>query len=464
MGRSAMPTYLTSHLAPVPDEIDAVDLPIAGTLPPELSGRYIRNGPNPLPGEDRGHWFGGQGMLHGVRLDGGRAAWYRNRWIRTGMLEGRPPVHPDGSRDLTATSANTHVVGHGGRLLALAQTGLPYEITPDLDTLGPCDFGGRLTTAMTAHPKRDPVTGELHFYGGSARPPYVIYHRLDSAGRLVHSRAIDVPAGTMMHDFAITEHYVIWLDLPVTFRAGLLGRSFIPYAWDDDYGARLGVMRRDRPDDPVRWLDVEPCWVFHIGNAHEDGSGRVVLDAARYTDADFDAVWQAVGGSAFGPAGPAAAAATAGAARLHRWTLDPVAGTVTEGPLDDRAIEFPTLDDDRVGRPNRFLYAVADTTPESVLGATVVKYDTAGGPASSHHLGPDIVAGEAVFVPAAGERRREDDGWLLSIATRRDGSASQLLVIDASAVTSGPVATVDLPRGVPAGFHGTWIPDDDTSA
>ncbi|MGI8331714.1 carotenoid oxygenase family protein [Actinomadura scrupuli] len=455
---AAGPRLLPGHMTPVPDEIDAVDLPVTGTLPPELTGRYFRNGPNPLPGQDIGHLFIGPGMLHGVRLRDGRAEWYRNRWTRTGAFDGRPFVRPDGTLDLTATSANTHVLRHARRILALVEVGLPYEVTPELETVGPCDFDGRLTTAMTAHPRCDPATGELHFFGYGARPPYLTYHRLDADGRLAHSREIAVPAGTMMHDFAITEHHVVWLDLPVTFQHRLIGTA-MPYRWDDRYGARLGVMRHDRADAPVRWFDIEPCYVFHVGNACEDAAGRIVLDAVRYTAADFTALWGLVSGTT----DPAATAAGTFAARLHRWTLDPATGTAAEQALDDRGVEFPTVDDAQVGRAGRYLYAVAGTEPKTTSKSAIIKYDTVGGTVRGYELDADTTVGEAVFVPAASGPRDEDEGWLISIATRRDGSASQLLVLAASDVTAGPVATVDLPRGVPTGFHGSWLPDLDRS-
>jgi carotenoid cleavage dioxygenase-like enzyme len=448
---------LPGHLKSVPDEIDAVSLRITGALPPELAGRYIRNGPNALPGEESGHFQTGPGMLHGVRLRGGQAEWYRNRWVRTGRFHGRPLVGADGRLDLTAVSANTHVIGHADRVLALVEIGLPYEVTPELDTIGPCDFGGRLTTAMTAHPKRDPATGELHFFGYGMRPPFLTYHRLDARGRLTHSQEITVPAGTMMHDFAITEHHVVWLDLPVTFQRRLVGRG-MPYQWDESYGARLGVMRHDVPDAPVRWFEIEPCYVYHVGNAHEDEAGRIVLDAVRYSAAEFSSLWSLISRSTL-PGGPAAAAAAVGRARLHRWTLDPARGTTAEQSLDDRVVEFPTLDDDRVGRPARYLYTVTGTEPQSSARCAILKHDTVSGATTCYDLSPDTMIGEAVFVPASDGPRGEDDGWLISIATRRDGSASQLLVLDAADVPAGPVATVELPRSVPTGFHGSWIPD-----
>ncbi|WP_433555263.1 carotenoid oxygenase family protein [Pseudonocardia xinjiangensis] len=449
MTTGTAPLYLTGHMAPVPDEIESYELPMTGALPPELTGRYLRNGPNPLPGQDPGHWFAGHGMLHGVRLREGRAEWYRNRWVRTSALAGKPFIAEDGTIDRAAVVANTHVIEHAGRLLALVESGFPHEVTGELETVGPVDFDGKLTTAMTAHPKADPATGELHFFGYGFTPPYVTYHRLSADGQLVASAPIDVPGPTMMHDFAITEHHAVFLDLPMTFQL----RPRMPYAWSDEYGARLGVMPLDRPGE-VRWFEIDPCYVFHVGNAHEDAAGRIVLDLARYSRDGIHTIWESIGSPAH-PAGPGAAAAVTGLARMHRLTLDPATGTASAVELDDRGIEFPTVDDDRVGRSSRYLYAVADTGRSSAI----VRFDGQLGATAAHELGPDMVAGEAVFVPAADPDRAEDDGWLLSITTRRDGGASQLLVLDATDVAGEPVAAVTLPRGVPAGFHGSWIAD-----
>ncbi|NUP00872.1 MAG: dioxygenase [Nonomuraea sp.] len=441
------------HLRSVPDEIDATALPVTGVLPPGLTGRYLRNGPNALPGQTTAHFQVGPGMLHGVRLREGRAEWYRNRWIRTAAFHGRPYA-AGGRLDLTAVPANTHVIAHARRIFALVEAGLPYEVSPDLDTIGPCDFDGRLTTAMTAHPKRDPATGDLHFFGYGMVPPHLTYHRLDAKGELVHSREVAVPASTMTHDFAITERHCVWLDLPLTFRRDLLGRG-VPYQWDDGYGARIGLMRHDVPDAAVQWFDVEPCFVMHTGNAHEDPSGRVVLDAIRYTPAEFATLWGLMTRTA-DLTGPHARPARA---VLHRWTLDPATGRVTEETLDDQEIEFPAVDGDRLGRPTRHLYAVTGADPRALSPCAIVKYDLVTGRATRYDLDPDTVIGEPVFTPATSAPREEDDGWLLSVATRRDGSASRLLVLDAADLPAGPVAAVELPRGVPTGFHGSWFPD-----
>ncbi|WP_157249926.1 carotenoid oxygenase family protein [Nonomuraea typhae] len=428
--------YLSGNLAPVPDEIDALNLPVEGTLPPELTGRYFRNGPNPRPGEDPGHWFGGHGMIHGIRLREGRAEWYRNRWVRTTKFtDGADFIGPDGV-NLTATQANTHVIRHDGRIYALIEVGLPYEMTPELDTVGPVDFGGKLTTAMTAHPKADPITGELHFFGYGFVPPFATYHRLSAGGELVESREIEVPGATMMHDFAITENYLVWLDLPVTFDLNRGGG--MPYAFDEKYGARIGLT--PRAGGVTQWFEVDPCYAFHVGNAWEDDQGRVVLSAARYSPEVFTSLWEEISGRT----DVATHATVRISAALHRWVLDPATGKTAEEPLDDRGIEFPTFNEDRLGLGSRYLYTVG--------GQQIVKYDHRSGDAATLDTGGHT--GEAVFVPAEGASA-EDDGWLLSVVTT--SGDSRLLVADARDLST--VASVRLPRRVPAGFHGSWLQD-----
>jgi carotenoid cleavage dioxygenase len=427
-----------SHYTPVPDEIDAFNLVVEGALPPELTGRYLRNGPNPRPGAPLAHPFVEPGMVHGVRLKDGEAQWYRNRWVRTSLFNGTAQRRPDGVRELSVCYANTHVIEHAGRIFALVESGLPHELSPELDTIGPYDFAGRLTTAMTAHPKTDPLTGELHFFGYGVRPPFLTYHRLSPAGELVHSAPVEVPGPTMMHDFAITEDYIVWLDLPVVFDQASRG---VPYRWSDEYGARIGLM--PQKGGPVQWFEVEPCYVFHVGNARQDAAGRVILDAVRYDRTKFRSEWDLASG-----AGDPAKSVPGQV--LHRWTLDPRTGAKTEAQLDDWSLEFPTLNENHVGRQNRYLYLVG--------GSSIVKFDTVSAQRSVRLLPEGSKPGEAVFVPAE-NGRAEDDGWLLTIVSNRISGTSDLLVLDATDVCAKPVATVHLPRWVPAGFHGSWIPD-----
>jgi carotenoid cleavage dioxygenase-like enzyme len=446
--QTVFPVFRTGNYAPVHDELTAFDLQVEGSIPADLNGWYLRNGPNPRAGA--GHWCVGDGMVHGIRLENGRAAWYRNRWVRTESFEHPVPVYnDDGSRNLHSSIANTHVVRHAGKTLALMEFSLPYEITNDLKTLGAYDFGGMLTDSMTAHPKICPTTGEMHFFGsGNIFEPHVSYHRADANGQLTVSRPIDVPALTLMHDFALTADHVVFMDLPLLFNLGVaMKRQFerdLPYRWDDQHRARLGVLRRDDPHGPVRWFDIDPCFVFHIANSYDLMSARgnsIVLEVVRYPE-----MWR--DSSEFGVD-----------AALWRWTINLDTGAVEESQVDDRGVEFPRIDDRLAGTAARYSVAVGH--------GALVRYDLQRDTATEHRFGiggspresrvasaPD----EAVFAPAAG-KSDELAGWYLTYVYDPSTENSDLVIIDASDFEGDPIARIRLPRRVPHGFHGNWIPD-----
>ena len=191
-------------------------------------------------------------MLHGVRLSAGRAEWYRNRYVHTPHHAAPDTDYLERFFDPDNSLANTHVVSHAGRVLALEEQHLPYEIDGDLATVGPYDFAGRLAGSMTAHPKICPVTGEMLFFGYALAPPFLTYHRVSADGVLVQTEPITVPAATMMHDFNITQNHVIFMDLPALWGGG--AETGLPVNWSDEHGARLGVMPRTGSDADVRWF------------------------------------------------------------------------------------------------------------------------------------------------------------------------------------------------------------------
>jgi carotenoid cleavage dioxygenase-like enzyme len=435
------PFHLRGNFAPVEQEVTETDLPVEGAIPPEIRGLYVRNGPNPKSGTSI-HWFLGDGMIHGIRLEGGRASWYRNRWVRTRAFEdaGAAFLREDGTIDLTVALANTNIVCHAGNLLALVENALPTRLTPDLETVGPYDFDGRLDTPMTAHPKICPVTGEMHFFGYSFFEPYLVYHRTDASGRLVQREEIAVRGPTMMHDFNLTERHVIFMDLPVVFDLewAVAGNRF-PYHWSHDYGARLGVMPRGGSAAEIRWFEIEPCYVFHPLNAHDAGD-RIVIDVARYP-----VLWDPE-------------PTTFEAAQLHRWTIDFAAGRVGEQALDDRNVEFPRVDDRVVGRRHRVGWTVENLADFGERAMQLVKYDLDSGRSERHHFGPGRMPSEGVFVPA-GPTAGEDEGWVVQYVYDHARDGSDFVILDAGNLSKKPVATVRLPQRVPFGFHGNWVPD-----
>jgi carotenoid cleavage dioxygenase len=431
--------YLDGNYAPVRDELTVTDLPVEGSIPKELSGRLLRNGPNPIaPDPGAYHWFLGDGMLHSIELRDGKAVSYRNRWVRTDhaseQLGETPPTgQPDDVLDVLPNPANTHVVAHAGKILALVEAFLPTEVRPDLSTVGRYDFGGKLRSAMTAHPKVDPVTGEMHFFGYDIMgPPWLRYHVANADGELVRSEDIDIQGPAMVHDFAITERNVVFLDLPVVFDLDLLDKRPFPAAWKPDYGARVGVMPRDGGNADVRWFDVEPCYVFHPLNAYDDGE-RIVLDVVRHERMFATDLF-----------GPFEAIPT-----LDRWTIDLRAGKVLEERLDDHPQELPRVDERVVGRRHRYGYAGF---------LALHKHDLVAGRTETHDFGPGRHAGEGVFVPAP-EDAGEDEGWVLTVVYDQTRDGSDLVLLDATDFAGSPVATVRLPQRVPFGFHGWWLPD-----
>ncbi|MCG5432411.1 carotenoid oxygenase family protein [Mycobacterium sp. MYCO198283] len=477
--------YLEDSFAPLSEEYTLTDLEVVGTIPDHLDGRYLRNGPNPIGEIDPAlyHWFIGDGMVHGIRLRDGKAEWYRNRWVRSPHaareLGERSPAHHFG---VSPIGANTNVIGHAGKTLALIEGGVAnYELTDELDTVGVCDFDGTISGGYTAHPKRDPVTGELHAVSYSMhRGNTVQYSVIGVDGRARRTVDITVTGSPMMHDFSLTERHIVFYDLPVTFDtrqaaamtvprglrlparlllSALIGRVRIPdpiaartpgavsadrrfpYSWNPRYPARIGVMPREGGDADVRWFDVEPCYVFHPMNAYDGEPAEgdtVVLDVIRHP--------KMFATDHLGP--------NEGPPTLDRWTVDLADGKVRESRIDDRGQEFPRVDERLVGKRHRFGYAAA--VGDGTAGDhTLLKHDFVGGATTARSFGPDAAVGEFVFQPSSPDAA-EDDGVLMGYVYHRATDRSELAILDAG--TLDDVARIKLPHRVPAGFHGNWVP------
>lgn len=452
--------YLQGNFAPVPDEVSADDLPVTGTLPAELNGRYLRIGPNPTGADETGaghHWFIGRGMVHGVRLRDGRAEWYRNRFVRGDDPEDSP---------------NTNILAQGGRLLALVEGGgAPVSITPDLNRMSTWDSDGALSAGFTAHPKIDPVTGEMHAISYLINPEaeQLRYVVLDAAGKATHAAELPVSGVPMVHDMAMTATRVVVLDLPVTLSTEAAGRlaagapqsgDALPMRWSDEHPSRVGVLPRGGTADQVRWFDAPRCYVFHVLNAYDTPDGSIVMDVVRYDTVFRD--------SFRGPAD--------GLPALARWTIAPHRGTVSEQIMSDHSLEWPRINQERAGRSHRYGWfggvgpgslRLSDDVDRDRGGSfepgPLVKFDTTTGEASTHHFGSGRVTQEPTFVarPGAGA---EDDGWILSVVHDGNTDRSELVVLDAADVTAAPLARVHLPRRVPFGFHGNWVCDDEIDA
>jgi carotenoid cleavage dioxygenase-like enzyme len=460
--------FLEGNFGPVHDERADDALEVIGAIPPALDGTFVRNGPNPQFQPLGGyHWFAGDGMLHGVTLRDGTAR-YRNRYVRTeGWVREREAGRALWRGDLAApefdnphgpgrgNTANTALVRHHGKLLALWEAGAPHEIAvPSLETVGPCTFGGKLDSPFTAHPRVDPRTGQLCFFGYNlVAPPWLTYGEVAPDGRFAFAREVDLGGGSMIHDFVITARYAVVPVFPLAFDLERAMAGGDPFVWRPEQPTRFVVIERGRPDGAVRVCEGPACYVFHYADAHETEDGRIVVTGCRMPRVSLD----------FEGAGSELATG-----RLCRWTLDPRDGSVREEPLDDAPSEFPRVNEGMTGRGARFAYAAGipdrfDFSHHDQLSDRWLKYDLHGGGRLAHAHGAEVFGGEGVFVPRPGARA-EDDGWIVGFVHDRRADASELRIVDARSMDAEPVARVRLRRRVPYGFHGLWVPREPAGA
>lgn len=449
--------FLEGNFFPVHEETTADDLKVTGTLPKELDGQFVRNGPNPqFAPTGNYHWFDGDGMLHAVRLRDGKAS-YRNRYVRTkgfeeekkagkalysGLLD-KPDLKKVAAGEYPfKNAANTSLTFHAGVLLAQWEGGEPHAVkVPSLDTVGAHTFGGKLKHAWSAHPKIDPETGEMTGFGYDIKPPYVSFSVVSAKGELLRTTPVELKRPTMMHDFALTANYLIFPEQPETFDLKRAIAGKMPWHFDPKLPTRFGLVPRTGKGE-TRWFTAEAGYFFHTLAAFEDGDA-VLLYACRF--ARFPAEL------GFGDAVPDK---TPNAPVLYRWRFDLKTGAVKEGAVDDVPTEFPRINESRLGRKVRYGY-LGEAAGDLFDGYR--KFDLEKGTAERHRLGAGRFGGEAVFVPYP-DAKAEDAGWLLALVFDKAADKSELLVLDARDFGAKPVARVHLPGRVPYGFHATWVP------
>jgi carotenoid cleavage dioxygenase-like enzyme len=442
--------YLDGNYEPVKTEITAVDLKVRGKIPEELNGRFLRNGPNPIEQPDLAthHWFLGDGMVHGIRLREGKAAWYRSRFV------GSRRVHKKfGETHSVSTRAeigpNTNIIEHANRTLAIVEAGTqPVELNYELDTVGTHTFEGTLNNGFSAHPKYDPLTGELHVMAYSPRQLFgkLEYIVVNKNGLVTKTIEIEAPTMPMVHDMGLTQKYAAVFDLPVAvdIELAMSGNQF-PFRWFNSYEARIGLLPRSADSgEEIVWCNIDPCFAFHPLNSFDDANGCVVIDVCC-----FDKMFDCDRNGPFRDSLP----------RLERWTINPRTQKTQREVIDDRSQEFPRVAQSVLYRKHRYGYTAQLAQNDfSWDFSHTLKHDLLNSTTEVHEHGPGRSGAEPVFV-AREHSLREDDGWIMTLVYDEATNRSDLVIFEAANFTDPEVARIELPERIPHGFHGNWVPD-----
>lgn len=449
--------YLEGNFTGVSEEVTLACPEVEGQIPSDLAGHFLRNGPNPEftpPMPDLYHPFDGDGMLHQVQFEQGKAT-YRNRWIETqGLLREREAgkalwggfntigkVEPPADLPMK-NLANTAMVYHNNKLLALWEAGLPHEISlPELKTVGEENFGGGWNHAVSAHPKVDPVTGEMIVFCYSyGQAPFVKYGVVDPKGKLVHETGIDLTGKpVMIHDMAITENYSLIFDMPVTFSLDRVMNGGEAFDWEPENGARIGVVPRYGQGSEIKWFDVETGYIFHAFNAWEEGD-EIVLQACRSERTSIlvsDQTEDQLG-------------------KMRRYRLNMTSGSVSEEKISSIPMEFSRINETMLGRETRYGYASRFHPTRGLLFSGMLKHDRKTDAIETVEFNDTQFHQEMVFAPRVNSQS-EDDGYVIGFVHDETDNHAECWVIDAQKFSDGPVARVRIPSRVPYGFHANWV-------
>jgi len=465
--------YLEGMHEPIRQEIDLPEPEIIGEVPLDLTGIYLRNGPNPRH-DPLGvhHWFDGDGMLHGVVIGDGKIS-YRNRWVRTrgmaaedqagatiwpGIIDrpNRALKQAWGAGRWLKDTSNTDVAFHAGKAVTtFYQCGEPYLLDPyTLETLGTIDLQSGGARMMSAHNMVDEHTGEMMFFDYATVEPFMTYGVLDAQGKLSHFTPIELPGPRLPHTLAITENHTILMDLPLFWDPEALRHDAHKVTFHPDMPSRFGVIPRHGSGDRIRWFEAEPTYIYHVINAWEEGD-EIIMDGCKMGHPEPS---QNTRRRYAGPYANLLAWMNMDAT-YHRWRFNLATGQCREEALSDLVSEFPTINGRQLGRKSRYSYHVSFADAETVLFDGLVKYDAHSGSIQHHRFGEGCYGSESPFAPRD-NATGEDDGYVVSFVSMPAEERSELQIFDAQDIEGGPICRALIPQRIASGFHACWAPGD----
>ena len=446
-------SYLHTTVSPYRFEAEIYDCEVLGEVPRELNGSFFRCGGDTLyPTLENDNLNNGDGVMAAFHFEDGYVDFIQ-RYVKTErfLLERknrrrlyghyRNPYADDAATAGTDrdNTGNTTAWVHRGRLFALREDSIPYELDPiTLETLGKARFGGELRSrTMSAHPKIDPVTGEWWSYGQFSDKRFegeMSLHVIDRDGKVIREEEFALPYPGMTHDWAVTRDHLIFHILPYTVDPERLKAGGDFYAFDASLEPMFGIMPRTGTTQDIRWFSVPGAGVAHFMNAFSEGD-TVHVDGATHSG-QFFTFFQEVHGrpAEFRPG------------TFSRISFDLSSDEVTVRPLTNGAAGgMPKIDERFAMQPYRYGFSTTRTG--------LVRYDVETGGRQEHVT--EGATQEPVFVPRSPDAP-EGDGFLLSLVTRPDNRAD-LIILDAMDLEAEPLATVRLPFSQPWLFHGSWM-------